>query len=56
MRVQYKPLVRYIWLGAIVMALGGFIAATDRRYRVKVPVASPGVVSPPDPRAELGSA
>jgi cytochrome c-type biogenesis protein CcmF len=36
MRIQYKPLVRYIWLGAIVMALGGIIAATDRRYRVRV--------------------
>jgi cytochrome c-type biogenesis protein CcmF len=56
MRIQYKPLVRYIWLGAIVMALGGLIAATDRRYRVKVPIASPSVVSPPNPRAELGSA
>jgi cytochrome c-type biogenesis protein CcmF len=33
MRLQYKPLVRYIWLGAIVMAIGGFIAARDRRYR-----------------------
>jgi cytochrome c-type biogenesis protein CcmF len=56
MRIQYKPLVRYIWLGAIVMALGGLIAATDRRYRVKVPVAAQGMVSPPNPRAELGSA
>jgi cytochrome c-type biogenesis protein CcmF len=54
MRIQYKPLVRYIWLGAIVMALGGLIAATDRRYRIKVPATAPGVVSPPDPRAELG--
>jgi cytochrome c-type biogenesis protein CcmF len=32
-RVQYKPLVRFIWLGALVMALGGFIGITDRRYR-----------------------
>jgi cytochrome c-type biogenesis protein CcmF len=56
MRIQYKPLVRYIWLGAIVMALGGLIAATDRRYRVKVPVAAPGAVSPPNPRPELGAA
>jgi cytochrome c-type biogenesis protein CcmF len=56
MRIQYKPLVRYIWLGAIVMALGGLVAATDRRYRIKVPAAAPGVVSPPKPRAELGSA
>ena len=37
MRIQYKPLVRYIWLGALVMALGGLMAATDRRYRVKMP-------------------
>jgi cytochrome c-type biogenesis protein CcmF len=33
MRLQYKPLVRFIWLGALVMALGGLIAITDRRYR-----------------------
>jgi cytochrome c-type biogenesis protein CcmF len=33
-RLQYKPLVRFIWLGAIVMALGGLLAATDRRYRL----------------------
>jgi len=35
MRVQYKPMVRFIWLGAIVMALGGLIGITDRRYRTK---------------------
>jgi cytochrome c-type biogenesis protein CcmF len=34
-RVQYKPLIRYIWLGAWLMALGGLVATTDRRYRVK---------------------
>jgi cytochrome c-type biogenesis protein CcmF len=57
MRIQYKPLVRYIWLGALVMAIGGFTAATDRRYRVKVPAVSPATVSaPPNPQAELGSA
>ena len=32
-RVQYKPLIRFIWLGALIMALGGLIAITDRRYR-----------------------
>ncbi len=57
MRIQYKPLVRYIWLGALVMAIGGFIAATDRRYRVKVPVTSPTTVAaPPGPRTEPGIA
>jgi cytochrome c-type biogenesis protein CcmF len=56
MRIQYKPLVRYIWLGAIVMALGGLIAATDRRYRIKVPAqAAASAQSPPKPRAELGT-
>ncbi len=33
-RVQYKPLIRWIWLGTVIMALGGLLAATDRRYRV----------------------
>jgi cytochrome c-type biogenesis protein CcmF len=32
-RVQVKPLIRFIWLGALVMAIGGLLAATDRRYR-----------------------
>ena len=39
-RVQYKPLIRFIWLGALVMALGGLIAASDRRYRLKATKAS----------------
>jgi cytochrome c-type biogenesis protein CcmF len=40
MRIQYKPLVRYIWLGAIIMAVGGIVAATDRRYRSRVKATS----------------
>ena len=32
-RVQYKPLIRLIWLGALIMALGGLVAVSDRRYR-----------------------
>jgi cytochrome c-type biogenesis protein CcmF len=56
MRIQYKPLVRYIWLGAFVMALGGFIAATDRRYRVKAPVAArTAAAAPPGPEPSLES-
>jgi cytochrome c-type biogenesis protein CcmF len=34
-RVYYKPFVDWIWGGCFIMALGGFIAATDRRYRAK---------------------
>jgi cytochrome c-type biogenesis protein CcmF len=37
-RIQYKPLIRFIWLGALVMALGGIIAASDRRYRLTAKV------------------
>ena len=33
MRVYYRPLIRWIWLGALLMALGGALAALDRRYR-----------------------
>ena len=32
-RLQVKPLVRWIWLGGALMALGGLIAALDKRYR-----------------------
>jgi len=32
-RIQYKPMIRFIWLGAFIMALGGLIAVSDRRYR-----------------------
>ena len=34
-RVHYKPFVRWMWLGALMMAAGGFIAVTDRRYRIR---------------------
>ena len=33
MRLHYKPLVRWMWLGAILMAVGAFTAAADKRYR-----------------------
>ncbi len=32
-RIYYKPFIRWIWLGAIIMAIGGLFAASDRRYR-----------------------
>jgi cytochrome c-type biogenesis protein CcmF len=32
-RIYYKPYVRWIWLGGVLMALGGLLALTDRRYR-----------------------
>ena len=35
-RLYHKPFIRFIWLGALVMMAGGFLAATDRRYRRRV--------------------
>jgi cytochrome c-type biogenesis protein CcmF len=34
LRVYYKPFVRWIWLGGVLMALGGLLAISDRRYRI----------------------
>lgn len=32
-RLQIKPFVRWIWLGALLMTFGGLLAASDGRYR-----------------------
>ncbi|MEX0900038.1 MAG: heme lyase CcmF/NrfE family subunit [Gammaproteobacteria bacterium] len=32
-RVNVNPMVRWIWLGALLMAFGGVLAISDRRYR-----------------------
>ncbi|MCB1727142.1 MAG: cytochrome c biogenesis protein CcsA, partial [Gammaproteobacteria bacterium] len=33
LRIYHKPFVRWLWLGGLLMAIGGGLAATDRRYR-----------------------
>ena len=33
-RVYHKPFVGWIWGGCLIMALGGLLAASDRRYRL----------------------
>ena len=35
-RVYVKPFIDWIWGGCLIMALGGLLAATDRRYRSKL--------------------
>jgi cytochrome c-type biogenesis protein CcmF len=32
-RIYHKAFIRFIWLGALLMMAGGFLAASDRRYR-----------------------
>ncbi len=36
-RLYFNPLVRLIWLGALVMFLGGVLSLSDRRFRVGAP-------------------
>ena len=35
LRLYNKPLIRWVWLGAIIMSIGGAIAALDRRYAMR---------------------
>ncbi|MBV9588348.1 MAG: heme lyase subunit CcmF, partial [Hyphomicrobiales bacterium] len=35
--LYWKPLVLFIWLGAVVMALGGALSLSDRRLRLGLP-------------------
>ena len=34
-RIQHKPFVGWIWAGCLLIAFGGLLAASDRRYRLK---------------------
>jgi len=46
-RLYHKPLVLLIWIGALVMALGGGVSLTDRRLRIGAPArAKAGSVAP----------
>lgn len=35
-RVYHKPFVNWIWFGCILMALGGILSVSDRRYRLTI--------------------
>jgi len=35
-RAYYKPLVPWIWIGGVIMAFGGMVSLSDRRWRVGV--------------------
>ncbi len=34
-RLYVKPMMLWVWLGAVIMTLGGILAASDRRYRAR---------------------
>jgi cytochrome c-type biogenesis protein CcmF len=41
-RLYHKPLVLLIWLGAVVMVIGGALSLSDRRLRVGAPKPAKG--------------
>ena len=43
-RAYFNPLVRFIWIGAVIMFMGGFASLSDRRLRVGAPVKAKGKV------------
>jgi len=51
-RVYFKPFVSWIWGGAVIMALGGFVTLTDPRYRL---VLGRGRIRFRKPKADSGS-
>ncbi|WP_374674629.1 heme lyase CcmF/NrfE family subunit [Ideonella sp.] len=58
LRLQVKPLIAWIWLGCVVMSLGGALAASDRRYRSARRAESRTAATPPSalPTAQGGAA
>jgi cytochrome c-type biogenesis protein CcmF len=42
-RAQLRPLIDWVWLAAGLMALGGVLATTDRRYRTRVTASEPAL-------------
>ncbi len=45
LRLHRNPMAPWIWIGALVMALGGGLSLSDRRTRVAAP-APKGATSP----------
>src|ERR1700676_116939 len=58
LRLQYRPLIRFVWVGALIMAIGGVTAVVGRRQRGLVAdgVASPlGAAEPGELRGQGGA-
>ena len=49
-RVYYKPFVDWIWGGCLIMAFGGLLAVTDRRYRLKSKITAEDAIESAAPK------
>jgi len=54
LRIWYNPLIPWIWLGCLLMVLGGFISLTDRRLRIGAPEKRKGNYKTPKLGTEHG--
>ena len=45
-RLYYQPLAPWLWIGGVIMALGGFVSLSDRRFRIGVPQGRSAVAQP----------
>jgi cytochrome c-type biogenesis protein CcmF len=53
LRVQVRPLMRFVWLGAVLMALGGLLSTIDRRYRrLAVAAQAQALADSPPPQSQ----
>ena len=52
-RIQHKPFIAWLWISSLMMALGGALAASDRRYRV---TARAGEARPAAAKPQIASA
>jgi cytochrome c-type biogenesis protein CcmF len=44
-RIHIKPFINWIWIGCLIMALGGLFAISDRRYRLRRAKAEQGATA-----------
>lgn len=49
LRIYVKPFITWLWLGAFIMALGGILSISDRRYRMAKIVEKPKANKTPTP-------
>jgi cytochrome c-type biogenesis protein CcmF len=56
-RVYMKPFMVWVWLGCLMMALGGFVTLVDKRYRLRrtAPAASPSAGAVRAPTGAAGA-
>jgi cytochrome c-type biogenesis protein CcmF len=52
-RIQVRPLISLVWLAALIMAIGGAIAGSDRRYQI--PARSAAEAAPASAAAKEGA-